>query len=96
MAGAAPSAARNASVGPRALVLHGRELALLEALIRRVGRVVSRSVLMGEVYGLDEDALPNALDVLVSRLRKRLGEAEAGASIYPARGIGYLLTETQP
>jgi two-component system OmpR family response regulator len=89
-------AARNASVGPRALVLHGRELALLEALVRRVGRVVSRSVLMGEVYGLDEDALPNALDVLVSRLRKRLGEAEAGASIYPARGIGYILTETQP
>ncbi|WP_018266358.1 response regulator transcription factor [Methylosinus sp. LW4] len=89
-------ATRNASVGGRALVLHGRELALLEALIRRVGRVVSRSVLMGEVYGLDEDTLPNSLDVLVSRLRKRLGDAKAGTSIYPARGIGYILTETQP
>jgi DNA-binding response OmpR family regulator len=89
-------ASRNVVVGSRALVLHGRELALLEALARRVGRVVPRKILMGEVYGLDEDALPNSLDVLVSRLRKRLADVEAGASIYPARGIGYILTETQP
>jgi two-component system, OmpR family, response regulator len=86
---------RSAVVGDRALLLHGRELALLEALVRRVGRVVSRKILMGEVYGLDDDALPNSLDVLVSRLRKRLSEAETGASIYPARGIGYILTEAQ-
>lgn len=86
---------RNAAVGDRALVLHGRELALLEALMRRVGRVVPRKTLMGEVYGLDDDALPNSLDVLVSRLRKRLSEADAGASIYPARGIGYILAEAQ-
>lgn len=86
---------RSAAIGERTLVLHGRELALLEALVRRVGRVVPRKILMGEVYGLDDEALPNALDVLVSRLRKRLTEADAGASIHPARGIGYLITETQ-
>jgi two-component system, OmpR family, response regulator len=86
---------RSAAVRDRALVLHGRELALRESLARRVGRVVPRKILMGEVYGLDEDALPNSLDVLVSRLRKRLSEANAGASIHPARGIGYILTESQ-
>jgi two-component system, OmpR family, response regulator len=84
---------RVASVRGEPLLLHGRELSLLEALLRRAGQVVARKALMGEVYGLDDETLPNALDVLVSRLRKRLTQLEAGVTIHPARGIGYLLTE---
>lgn len=51
---------------------------------------------MGEVYGLDEETLPNALDVRVSRLRRRLTQLEAGIAIHAARGIGYLLAEQTP
>lgn len=84
---------RVACVRGQPVLLHGKELSLLEALLRRAGQVVARKVLMGEVYGLNEETLPNALDVLVSRLRKRLIQLDAGVTIHPARGIGYLLAK---
>lgn len=65
-------------------------------MLRRAGQGVARKTLMGEVYGLDEETLPNALDVRVSRLRRRLTQLEAGIAIHAARGIGYLLAEQTP
>ncbi|HMK88624.1 MAG TPA: response regulator transcription factor [Methylocystis sp.] len=73
------------------LVLQRRELALLEALMRRAGRVVMRDALIDAVFGIDDDIHWNSLNVLVSRLRRRLAEVEAGVDIHAARGIGYLL-----
>lgn len=81
------------SIAGRPLVVHRREFALLEALIRRVNQVAPRNVLIQEVYGIDEPVLPGALDTLVSRLRRRLGEADAKIAIHLVRGRGYLLTE---
>ncbi|WP_292532692.1 response regulator transcription factor [Methylocystis sp.] len=89
-------ATRAACVRNRPVLFHGKELALLEALLRRAGQVVARKTLMGEIYGLDEETLPNALDVLVSRLRRRLNQLEAGIAIHAARGIGYLFAEQTP
>lgn len=86
-------ATRMVCIRNKPVLLHGKELALLEALLCRAGQVVARKTLMGEIYGLDEETLPNALDVLVSRLRKHLSRLEAGVTIHPARGIGYLLIE---
>jgi two-component system, OmpR family, response regulator len=86
-------ATRVVCVRGRPALFHGKELALFEALIRRAGRVVARKTLMAEVYGLDDETLPNALDVLVSRVRKRLASLDAAVMIHPARGIGYLLSE---
>ncbi len=82
---------RTASVGGQPLDLPRRELLVLEALMRRAGRAVSRERLETAVYGFDEDVLPNAIDPHVSRLRRKLGEAEAGVEIRGIRGIGYLL-----
>lgn len=73
------------------IVLPRRELLLLEALVLRVGRVVHRQRLMDEVYGFDDDPSPNALDVIVSRLRARLIDFGAGVAIHTVRGVGYIL-----
>jgi DNA-binding response OmpR family regulator len=74
------------------LVLNRRELLVLEALIRRSGRVVQRDALLDAVYALDDEVQPNALDSHVSRLRKRLADLEAGVVIHPVRNVGYLMT----
>ena len=68
-----------------------REQALLEALIRRQGKVVPKEALDSVIYGLSESVSPNTLEVLVHRLRKRLADAEAGVTIHTIRGVGYLL-----
>ncbi len=88
--------AREAVVGGRPLLLHRRELALLNALIRQEGRVASRETLLREVYGGEEDLQSNALDALVSRLRKLLKENDAGVAIHPIRGLGYMLAKATP
>lgn len=73
------------------LALKRRELAVLESLVRRVGRVVQRDTLIEEVYGFDDDIQSNTLDAHVSRLRARLAELGADVLIHPVRGVGYLL-----
>lgn len=84
-------AERQAAIRGVPLVLRRRELGLLEALIRRAGRVVQRETLVDEIFGFDDDIQSNTLDAHVSRLRARLAEAEAGVAIHPVRGVGYLL-----
>ncbi|WP_315835464.1 response regulator transcription factor [Bradyrhizobium prioriisuperbiae] len=85
---------REASVDGKPLEFPRRELLVLETLIRRMGRMVQRSSMMEAVYGIDDDVQPNALDTHVSRLRRKLAEAEAGVTINGVRGLGYLLRET--
>jgi two-component system OmpR family response regulator len=85
-------AAREVSIDGVPVVLHRRELALLETLARSAGRIVLRNRLVEEVYGFDDDVQDNALNILVSRLRKRLGDLGAGVEIHSARGIGYMLS----
>ncbi|PWB94275.1 response regulator [Methylosinus sporium] len=84
-------AAREVFVDGAPAVLHRRELALLETLVRSAGRIVLRARLVEEVYGFDDNVDVNALNILVSRLRKRLGDLGAEVEIHSARGIGYML-----
>lgn len=89
-------AAREVAVAGAPVVLHRRELALLEALARSAGRIVLRGRLVEEVYGFDDDIEVNALNILVSRLRKRLADLGAEVEIHAARGIGYMLAKASP
>jgi DNA-binding response OmpR family regulator len=82
---------REARVGDRSLALPRRELALLDLLVRRAGRVVQRAHLESELYGFDAEVSGNALETLVSRLRRRLEEADAGLQLRTIRGVGYML-----
>lgn len=84
-------ATREVLVGKRPIVVPRRELALLELLVQRAGRVVQRGHLESELYGLDVEVSANALDALVSRLRRRLDDEDAGVELRLVRGVGYLL-----
>ncbi|MDI3566547.1 response regulator transcription factor [Bradyrhizobium sp. Arg816] len=82
---------REASVDGTPLELPRRELLVLEALVRRMGRTVLRSALEEAVYSFDDEIQSNALDTHVSRLRRKLAEADAHVEIHGIRGVGYLL-----
>jgi DNA-binding response OmpR family regulator len=74
-------------------VFQQRELAVLESLARRAGRIVERETLMSEIWGFDDDAQPHTLTIAVSRLRARLEKLSAGVHIHMVRGVGYFLCE---
>ncbi|MBX9827115.1 MAG: response regulator transcription factor [Xanthobacteraceae bacterium] len=84
---------REASVDGRLLDLPRRELLVLEALLRRMGRTVLRPTLEEAVYNFDDEIQSNALDTHVSRLRRKLTDANAGVEIHSIRGVGYLLKQ---
>jgi DNA-binding response OmpR family regulator len=73
------------------LILPRRELLVLAALMKRIGRTVTREALANAVYSFDAEIQSNALDSHVSRLRKKLAELNAGVAIHTIRGVGYLL-----
>ncbi|ARN79969.1 response regulator transcription factor [Methylocystis bryophila] len=73
--------------------LSRRELNALAILLRSGAALVSRSSFEQALYATDEDVTPNALEAVVSRLRKRLDQAGARVSITAMRGIGYILSE---
>lgn len=80
-------------VGELQLDLPRRELMVLVTLAKRKGKTVLRSALEAEIYNYEETIQSNALDAHVSRLRKRLADADADVSIHNIRGVGYLLKE---
>lgn len=82
---------RLASVEGRPLALTPRELAVLEALLSRIGRPVAREALFEKVFEFDADARVEAIEIYVSRLRKKLDGS--GVAINTLRGLGYLLAE---
>lgn len=80
---------RRFTLDAQPLLLTSREQAVLQALIARPGRVMSKDQLAGQVFGLDEEASCEAIEIYVHRLRKKLdGHA---VSIVTFRGLGYLL-----
>ena len=81
---------REVAVGGQPLVVPRRELAALELLMRRAGRVVTKDALENAVYSNGEETESNAIESHLSRLRKRLREAGAGVAILGVRGVGYM------
>ncbi|MBU1332391.1 MAG: response regulator [Gammaproteobacteria bacterium] len=79
---------RRFSLDGEALNLTSREQAVLEAMIARPGRVMSKEQLAAQVFGLDENASSDAIEIYIHRLRKKL---EGGVRIVTFRGLGYLL-----
>ena len=76
------------------LDIPAREVALLELLFLRAGKVVSKDAIVGSLTGFDEDLSANAIEQYVSRLRRRL--APYGLTVKTARGIGYYLEMLAP
>ncbi len=87
------ASAREAWVDGKPVELTGLEIDLLLALLRRAGRVVPRSALMDLAGRGDVAVGERAVDVHISRLRKKLGD-DAAQRIRTVRGIGYTLARS--
>jgi DNA-binding response OmpR family regulator len=85
--------ARLVTRGTARIELTAREYVVLELLARRAGSVVTRAEMAEHVYDFDGDPDSNALEVFVSRLRKKLG---GPSLIHTHRGLGYRLAVVGP
>jgi len=72
--------------------LTAREWLVLECLVRKIGQIVSKDRVQQALAGPEQDITPNAVEVHVSRLRAKLGDA---AVIRSLRGLGYRLEEAK-
>ncbi|WP_395025386.1 response regulator [Comamonas odontotermitis] len=82
------------SVAGEELALPPRERSVLEALMLQNGSALSKQRLMDVIYGMDEDASADAVDLYVHRLRKKLQASDT--TIMTLRGVGYLLKQKLP
>ena len=87
--------ARQVFVEDRPVTFSAREIAVLEQLLRRSGRVVAKSLLENTLYGLSQEVGSNAVEVYVHRLRRHLAEIAASAQVHTVRGVGYMITEVK-
>jgi DNA-binding response OmpR family regulator len=84
---------REAHIRGTPLDLTRREWSVLECLVLNAGRVVSKEKLMSAVASWNDELTPNAVEVYVSRLRSKLGDAVV---IRVIRGLGYRLDDHKP
>jgi DNA-binding response OmpR family regulator len=75
----------------RPLLLTARELAIVEVLAMQRGGVVPRDVLIESVWGELTESARASLEVLVARIRRKMGGATA--PLRTVRGLGYALEE---
>jgi len=85
------SLTREMRIGDEVVLAPRRELDLLEQLMRRAGRVVSKPVLEDALYGFDDEVSSNSIEVAMHRLRKRLAGGGADVEIHTLRGVGYMM-----
>ena len=74
--------------------LQPREFRLLELLLRNKGQVVTRTMMLEEVWDYHFDPGTNVIDVHISRLRKKVDDGQALPLLHTVRGVGYMLSET--
>jgi two-component system OmpR family response regulator len=82
---------RRVTRGGAVLDLRPREFALLEYLMRNVGHVVSKTMILSHVWDYSFDPQTNVVDVLVSRLREKIDRPFEKKLLHTVRGVGYVL-----
>ena len=82
---------RQAQRGARRIDLLPREYRLLECLMRQAGRVVTRTMLLEQVWDYHFDPQTNVIDVHISRLRQKIDHGEPAPLLHTVRGAGYRL-----
>lgn len=85
-------AAKRVWVAGNPVRLTAREWAVLEFLVLRAGKIVSKEQIVSAISSADEDLNLNVVEVYISRLRNKLGPA--GVKIHSIRGFGYYLDKT--
>jgi two-component system OmpR family response regulator len=84
---------RVAQIAGQPLELSAREIGLLEILLSRMGRLVSKDQLVDQMCGWGEEVSHNAIEVYMHRLRKKI--ELGGVKITTVRGLGYCLERPQ-
>jgi two-component system, OmpR family, response regulator len=82
---------RKVTRADRTIELQPRELALLELLLRKAGRAVSKTMILEHIWSYSFDPQTNVVDVLVSRLRRKIDRDFPVKLIHTLRGVGYVL-----
>lgn len=85
--------AKSARIGDTHLSLPSREYRLLEIFIGNLGRVLSKDQIASQLFDFDNETSPNAIEVYVGRLRRKLGDA---LTIRTMRGLGYVAEAASP
>ena len=81
------------AVEGKTLELSARELAILEIMLQRMGRVVSKQHITERLSSWDTEVSFNAIDIAMHRLRKKLENSQV--AIRTLRGLGYLLEKSE-
>ena len=82
---------RTAHRGGKRLDLSPKDFALLSLLLRRQGEVLSRAVILEQVWDMNFDTETNVVDVAIRRLREKVDRASKKKLIHTVRGAGYVL-----
>jgi two-component system, OmpR family, response regulator len=82
---------RKVTRGGKPIDLRPREFTLLEYLMRNVGKVVSKTMILSHVWEYNFDPQTNIVDVLVSRLREKIDRPFESKLLQTVRGVGYVL-----
>jgi two-component system, OmpR family, response regulator len=85
---------RMASRGGRPIVLKPREFKLLEYLMRHAGQVVTRTMLLENVWDYHFDPQTNVVDVHISKLRQKIDAEAEAPMLRTVRNAGYMLSTT--
>jgi len=83
--------ARRVTRGAQEITLQAREFSLLEYLLRHKGQVVTRSMLLENVWHYNFDTQTNVIDVHISRLRNKLDKEFSAPLLHTLRGRGFVL-----
>ena len=75
------------------ILLQPREFRLLDYLMRHAGQVVTRTMLLEQVWGYHFDPQTNVVDVHISRLRSKIDRDFALPLLHTVRGAGYVLSD---
>lgn len=85
------TASRSGTIDGTSLDLSRREADLLELLMRREGSVVQRGTIEEALYSFNDPVTPNAIEAVISRLRRKLDEHGQTGRLHTVRGVGYML-----
>jgi two-component system, OmpR family, response regulator len=75
------------------ILLQPREFRLLEYLMRNAGKVVTRTMLLEQVWDYHFDPGTNVIDVHISRLRGKIDKGQARPLLHTIRGAGYMIRD---
>ncbi|MDE2234748.1 MAG: response regulator transcription factor [Gammaproteobacteria bacterium] len=86
---------RNVTRASQPIALQAREFRLLEFLMLHAGQIVTRNMLLEQVWGYHFDPQTNLIDVHMSRLRSKIDKQSSHHLIHTVRGAGYCLREPE-